>query len=147
MNSLKKRHSSYDLCMEEKSSKIQKKANKANIIHNIDIKDIVINFIKNYFSSIVLGGKNLFENKMIRYFTKFKFNGEKLYGNDIKKCFDYFKDTKINIIKYDLLECGSRRIDIIIRCCIKKDDKEFTFSQYFLLCNASSWYIMNSIII
>jgi hypothetical protein len=147
MNLSKKRPAKNSLFMEEKSKKFQKKIIKTNIIHTIDIKAVVEKFIKNYFNLLLTDNNKLFENKMIRYFSKFKFNGEKLIGNNIIKCFNYFKDTKINLIKYDLLDCGSRRIDIMVKCNITKGDNQFTFTQYFLLCHASDWYIMNSIII
>ncbi len=147
MDLSKKRQAKNSLFMEEKSSKLRKKNIKTNIIHTIDIKSVVENFIKNYFNLLLTDNNKLFENKIIRFFSKFKFNGEKLIGNNVKKCFNYFKDTKINLIKYDLLDCGSRRIDIMIKCAIKKGDKQFVFNQYFLLCHATGWYIMNSIII
>tara|TARA_B110000977_G_scaffold201234_1_gene294894 strand:- start:12585 stop:13025 length:441 start_codon:yes stop_codon:yes gene_type:complete len=133
------------------NNKKQKKNNNGNnIIQKIDIKQTVDNFIAFYYSSLNTNPNQLASSNVLRGYSSIKYDGVKHSG---KEYFDlvcnFFKNNiKMNPIKVDFIESGSRRIDISLigAASNKIDNKQFT--QTFLLShNEKGWFVKNSILI
>lgn len=117
-----------------------------NINQIIDISKVVIEFIT-YFYTNLLGNPNvLITSGALRDFTTLKFKGVKYTGTELLQALNYIK-TLIAPIggyhSYEFIDCGSRRIDIIVN--FKKDTNIFV--QHFTLCFNKKWYIKNSMFI
>ena len=124
-----------------------------NILQKVDFKPIVESFINFYFSNL---SKLTSNQEILSLFNK---NSRIMFSNNvycgieqIDTFFTFIKSNSQNIQleNYQMLESGSRRIDILINGSITKENQIFKFSQYIFLCHIienkiDKWWIQNSI--
>jgi hypothetical protein len=126
-----------------------KNSNKSgyNINNYIDIGQVSSDFIENYFKSLKNNNiDELINNKVLREYTSIKYDNNKLQGENLIEFLNTFSNYNIQILKYNYINSGSRRIDISTVGLLTNESENINFNQTFILCNQdNSWYIKNSI--
>ena len=118
-----------------------------NINNYIDIGQVSSDFIKTYFDFLKKNNINgLINNKVLRQYTSIKYDNNKFQGEKLIEFLNTFTNYNIQILKYNYIDSGSRRIDISTIGLLTNKSGNFNFNQTFILCNQdNSWYIKNSI--
>lgn len=115
----------------------------SNINQKIDVNEVVSNFITYYFTNLTTNQNKLYEDGIISFNTGIKYNSIYYEKGELETFLLNFYNSNININKYEYIESGSRRIDIVVHGSLN----EGNFFQSFLLCNLkdNKWFIKNSI--
>ena len=130
--------------------------NCKNILQKIDFKPIIDNFINFYFSNLSILNDSNSINQLLTLFnqsSRIKFTNNVYSGHEqIYNFFNFLKSNcqLIQLENYQMMESGSRRVDILLNGIIIKDNQTYKFSQYIFLCHNTEkkqdkWWIQNSI--
>ena len=131
--------------------------NGKNILQKIDFKPIVDNFISFYFTNLSIINDDTSNQQLLTLFnqhSRIMFSNNVYLGlEQIYTFFVFFKSNcqSIQLENYQMIESGSRRVDILINGIIMKDNQSYKFSQYIFLCHTTEnkqdkWWIQNSIL-
>lgn len=134
---------------EDKSLTQDKSGN--NVVQKIDIKALASEFIRVFYlywkqnPQICIQNSNLFYEH-----SRISFEGTTCKGVEIITILNLiWEETNFDfeISKFNVMDSGSRRIDILVNGFITKKGIKYPFSQYFLLAYIKdSWKLHNSII-
>jgi hypothetical protein len=117
-----------------------------NIVQIIDVNAVVNDFLKYFFSN--LKNSQIFvTTNIINKYSEFRYNSKSFKENEIIGLLSGIGNYQFENFKYEHLDCGSRRIDIVVRATFVENDITRNYIQTFLLCHKDeSWFIKNSII-
>lgn len=131
-----------------KSKAMKKKNNGDNILHKINVNDVVNEFIKFYYTSFNTNPDNIINN--IREFSTLKYSNQKYDGKKFynKVCIFHKQQVRMLPKNVEFIDSGSRRIDISVTGVASDNKLSKNFSQTFLISHSKDgWYIKNSILI
>ena len=112
-----------------------------NINNHIDLNKVGADFV-NYYYNNLSDLQKLIDEEILVPFTKLKYN-DYVYSNDeLIQFLIQLSEQNIIINNINVLDSGSRRLDILINGTINDEP----FSQYFLLCYLKCWYLKNSLL-
>jgi hypothetical protein len=122
-----------------------------NVVQKIDIKALASEFIRVFYLSWKQHPRICMENSNLFYeHSRISFEGTTCKGHEIITILNLiWEETNFDfeISKFNLMDSGSRRIDILVNGFITKKGTKYPFSQYFLLTYIKdSWKLHNSII-
>ena len=117
-----------------------------NIVQIIDVNAVVNDFLKYFFNN--LKNSQIFvTTNIINKYSEFRYNSKNFKENEIIALLNGIGNYQFENFKYEHLDCGSRRIDIVVRATFLENQIERNYIQTFLLCHKDdSWFIKNSII-
>lgn len=123
-----------------------------NINQLIDTKKIGNDFVNYFYSKWIINPYELITDNIVKNCTNFLYKSTKYdYQNFITFMYDSKSLLKnIEIQNIEILQSGSRRLDICVSGNFHFNDHPQKFCQYFLLVsepkNTKNWFIQNTIL-
>ena len=119
-----------------------------NIVQKIDYQQLSKEFVNYFYTNWASAPNTYIQSKAFSEYSRLKVDDTIYSGNNfIKYLIEKSTNLKIDIIKFNCIDSGSRRIDINVTGYILKDNIKYIFSQYFLLAHLKdNWTIQNSIL-
>lgn len=124
-----------------------------NIVQKIDINQLSSEFLQFFYNTWKTNPQNFITSGLFYDHSRLSFDGTVYKGIDIvtflnsiyQECIGSCLDFTIK--KFNCMDSGSRRIDILVNGFINKQGTQYPFSQYFMVAHIKdSWKLHNSII-
>jgi hypothetical protein len=113
----------------------------------INFEEITRVFVNFYYENWMKNCPNLFSSCLWKHFTKMKVDNVELGITDIKSWHENFKDASFELIRYQYVLDGTRRIELMVQGKISKNNLTKIINQNFsLLEHSGQWWIKSILI-
>jgi len=121
-----------------------------NIVQKIDISQLSSEFLQFFYNTWKTNPQTFVESGLFYDYSRLSFDGTIYKGIDIVTFMNsvwYQSNLSFDIKKFNCMDSGSRRIDILVNGFINKQGTQYPFTQYFMVAHVKdSWKLHNSII-
>jgi hypothetical protein len=123
-----------------------------NINQLTDTNKVGIDFIQYFYTNWFNNPNIMKEQNIIKSYTKFQYKGEK---HDMEKFLEFLRLSKNKLVNIELknkeiMQSGSRRLDICVTGVFKFENTCTNFCQYFLIVSEpkspNNWFLQNTIL-
>ena len=113
----------------------------------INFEDITKVFVNFYYENWMKNCDALFSSCLWKHFTKFQVNNIEIPLEQIKLWHQNLSDSSFELIRYQYVIDGSRRIDLMVQAKISKNNVTKNLNQHFsLLEHSGQWWIKSNMI-
>ncbi len=129
---------------------IQNNKSGNNVMQKIDFNGLAKEFLQVFYHTWITNPMNFYQSGLFYEHSRFAVDGNTYGAEDSIAYLQNIKNGlnfNIDVSKFNCMESGSRRMDILVNGFMYKNGVKYPFSQYFLLANIKdSWKIQNSIL-